>query len=234
VSSDRELSADLDLILLMLKEGEREGSLNRQTYGEQGAHGSRLRERSRFSLAALRAAAMVCVLLGIGLVVREVNKPRYFDIAVVGPSDLDFRMRGGSGDILSLARGLQQKGEYEDALRTVDWYLAVDPNGSERSEAHLLKATTLLLKARRDHLGLLVTFDRVLVDEATAELRQARATDEADLTGEHIAWFEAKTFLMKGDVKGAHARFQDVASMGGVRSADAKRILMILDSGARR
>lgn len=232
VSSDPELSAHLDLVLLMLKEGEREGSLNCQTYGERGVQGSRLREWSRFSLTVLRTAAMFCVLLGVGLVVREVNKPRYFDIAAVGPSDLDFRMRGGSGEILSLARGLQQKGEYEDVLRTVDWYLAVASDGSERSEAHLLKATTLLLKARRDHLGLLMTFDRQLVDEAVSELRQARATDEADRTREHVAWFEAKTLLMKGDVEGAHSRFQDVASMGGVRSADAKRILMILDSDA--
>jgi hypothetical protein len=231
VSSDEELSADLDLILLMLREGAREGLLNHQSYDERGGNGSRLREWSRFSLIVLRTAAMICLLLGAGLVFREVNKPRYFDIAAVGSSDLDFRVRGGSVDVLGVARGLLLKGQCEDALRTVDWYLAVYPDGDGRSEAHLLKAAALLFKSRSAQWGLLMNFDRVLVDEAAAELQQAKATSDPDLTGEHIAWFEAKVLLMKGDAKKARSRFEDVVLMGGVRSAAAKRMLKILDTG---
>jgi hypothetical protein len=234
VSADEGLSADLDLVLLMLGEGKREGSLHRRTYSPRGDRGNRLREWSTFSLTVLRTAAMLFMLLGVGLILREVTKPDYADIAAVGSSDLDFRMRGGAQDVLGLARALVMKGEYEDGLRMAEWYLSVFPEGSERSEAHVLKGALLLVQARKTRVGVFLRFDESLVDAAWTELQRARLARDFVRTREHVAWFEAKALLMKGNVQEARALFESVAVMGGVRNDDAKRILLTLNSEALR
>jgi hypothetical protein len=234
VSADDELSADLDLVLLMLNEGEREGLLHRRTYGPSGDRGSRLREWSTFSLTVLRTAAMLFMVLGVGLILREVTKPDYADLAAVGSSDLDFRMRGRAEDVLGLARAMVMKGEYDDGLRMAEWYLSVYPDGNERSEAHVLKGALLLVQARKSKVGVFLSFDASLVDAAWTELQSARLARDFVRTREHVAWFEAKALLMKGNVQQARALFESVALMGGVRNDDAKRLLLTLNSEAHR
>jgi hypothetical protein len=174
------------------------------------------------------------MLLGVGLILREVTKPDYADIAAVGSSDLDFRIRRGGEEVLGLARVLVMKGEYDDGLRMAEWYLSVYPDGNQRSEAHVLKAALLMVQARKAKVGIFVRFDESLVDAAWTELQGARSARDYVRNREHVAWFEAKALLMKGNVQEARALFESVAVMGGVRNDDAKRMLRTLKTETHR
>ena len=225
VDKDPDLSADLEHILLMLNEGEREGLLQRQKYGHGGESGTRLREWSRFARHAIRTAAVLCMILGAGLIIREVSKPPFCEIATVGDPDLEFRSRGGSEDILAAARGLLLDGTPDDALHLTGWYLAVYPEGSARAEAHLLRATAFLLEAKKTRVGIVVTFDSGLVEQAWRELQLAKTDGWSPGIAEHILWFESKALLMKGHAHEARLRLQQVVALGGVRSRSAAALL---------
>lgn len=229
VGKDPELSGDLEHILLMLNEGEREGLLQHQNYGNGGESGPRLREWSRFGRQAIRTAAVLCMIVGAGSITREISKPPHCAIATVGDSDLEFRTRSGSEDVLSAARGLLLDGTPDDALRLTEWYLAVYPEGSARSEAHLLRATAFLIEAKRTRVGVFVSFDSGLVEQAWSELQKAKTDGSSAGIAEHIVWFEAKALLMKENLPEARSRLQRVVALGGVRSRKAADMLDRID-----
>lgn len=228
VAADEELSRELDLIILMMDEGTREGRTRR--YDQAREQGRTLREASGTGRALLRAAAVVMLLIGGGTLIDAALAPPYAMVAGVGTGDLHLLVRDGSADELAAMRAFLSQGQWEEAARRAEWYLSVHGDGPGRGTAHVNRAAAFLMGARKDVLGFGVRFDRTLVDSAMVALHRARLGAPAPGEVEQIAWLEAKAFLMRGEPGEARTRLQWIIGTGGIYVQDARRILATLDA----
>ena len=228
VAADDELSKELDLIILMMVEGQRERGTTR--YGQLKERGRTLRETTGPGLVLLRVAATVLFLFGAGSLIDAAIAPPYVHLATVGGEDLHLRIRDGSAAEIAAMRTYLYRGTWGEAVQRAEWYLAVHAGAPDRSTVEIIRAAGLLMGARQDVLGFGVHFDRALVDSALAALGNARSGSPTAGEVEQIAMFEAKAFLMRGEAGAARTRLLRIIAGGGVYVQDARRILADLDT----
>lgn len=227
VAADEDLSKELDLVILMMAEGQRDERTMR--YDQLKERGRTLRETAGPGLVLLRVAAVVLFLLGAGGLIDAAMAPPYAQLAVVEGEDLHLRIRDGSSAELAAMRMDLYQGAWEEAARRAEWYLAVHAGAQDRPTVGIIRAAGLLMGAKHDVMGFGVHFDRSLVDSALASLSDARCSGPTPGEMEQITMFEAKAFLMRGDAEAARTRLRRIIEGGGVYVQDARRILADLD-----
>ncbi len=228
VAADDELSKELDLIILMMGEGMREERPTR--YDQTKERGRTLREAAGPGLVLLRVAAVLLMILGAGKLIDGALAPPYAHLARMDAGELHLRIRDGSTAEVATMRAYLYEGEWEEAVRRADWYLAVHAAAPERPTVYIIRAAGFLMGARKDFVGLGLHYDRSLVDSALAALDNARSGMPSPGESEQIAWFEARSFLMKGEPDEARTRLRRIVEHGGVFVPDARRILAVLDA----
>lgn len=227
VAADEELSKELDLVILMMAEGQRDERTMR--YDQMKERGRTLRETTGAGLVLLRVAAVVLLLLGAGSLIDAALAPPYAHLAMVEDEDLHLRIRDASSGEIAAMRMYLYQGAWEEAARRAEWYLAVHTGAQDRPTAGIIRAAGLLMGAKHDVMGFGVHFDRALVDSALASLSDARCGEPTPGEIEQITMFEAKAFLMRGDADAARSRLRRIVGGGGVYVQDARRILADLD-----
>ncbi|MBK7256653.1 MAG: hypothetical protein IPI01_02290 [Ignavibacteriae bacterium] len=228
VAADEELSAELDLVILMMGEGARE---ERETRYEPGKEqGRTLRESAGPALVVLRVAATLLLMFGAGRLIDAALAPAYADLAQVEAADLHLRIRDGATDEVAAMRAYLYQGDWEEAVRRADWFLSVHPDATGRQSVFVIRSAAMLMGARKAVMGFGMHYDAALVDSAMVSLANAREGQPSSVEMEQIAWFEAKAFLMKGDPGEASVRLRSIVEAGGICVQDARRILADLDA----
>lgn len=228
VAADEELSAELDLVIMMMGEGARE---ERETRYEPGKEqGRSLRESAGPALVLLRVAATLLLMFGAGRLVDGAMAPPYADLARVELADLHLRIRDGATDEIAAMRAYLYQGDWEEAVRRAEWFLSVRPEATGRPSVFVIRSAAMLMGARKAVMGFGVHYDTALVDSAMVSLANAREGGPTSVEMEQIGWFEAKAFLMRGDPAEASVRLRTIVEGGGICVQDARRILSALDA----
>lgn len=233
VEADPELSEDLELVLLMLREGSRGTTGNPIRYDAGSESGPSLRESTPGAVHLLRVAAVLLVMLGAGWILDATTSSPYAHLARVDVADLHLRVRDASTNILQGSRELLYQRAWQECVRRAEWYLAVFPEGEERADACILRSAGLLMGAHGSVLGMHVRYDQAMVDSALAALQMARSGARTIFEAEEIEWFTAKASLMRGDREPARAALQAIIAGGGARVADARALLSSIDAAGQ-
>ncbi len=217
VEADEVLSRELEEVLQLMRatealENEKRDAHGRLTIGEPALK------------YVLRIAAAVVVLLGASVLVSQLTKGPYHDLARVDNVDLGVRWRGEAEEQIEWARREFVGGDKDAAIRELERIVQMQPVGESMSVVHLMAGQMLLATAERSTFGLFPRYDRERVARAMDHLGLA-AQSTNNRVVEEAHWLRMKGFLMLDEREDAKMEGEEVKRMGGEHDVQAVKLL---------
>ena len=210
VEADEVLSRELEEVLQLIRATE--GLENEK----RDAHG-RLTIGEPVLKYVLRISAVVVVLLGASVLVSQLTKGRYHDLARVDNVDFGVRWRGEAEEQIEWARREFVGGNKDAAIRELERIVQMQPAGESMSVVHLMVGQMLLATAERSTFGLFPRYDRERVARAMDHLGLA-AQSTNNRVVEEAHWLRMKGYLMLDKREDAKMEGDEVKRMGGDRT----------------
>jgi len=238
VERDEEVSHDLDLHveLLNLARSSRENPFDTSSTDESALRrGGHYFARWLGSLfvghrSLVPVGIAVACFLGVGalLTFRLVEASPYAGLAEIREPEIPIRVRSESDADLAVAAELLTAKKYVDAARRLERFLRMYPGNESVPWVEYAAGLARLAGARKTTWWIIVHFEKPEVETGLRHLQSV--VEGRDIPGlrEDALWYQAKGFLMIGNLEDAEQNLRRLVSLGSGRSVAAEQMLVDL------
>jgi hypothetical protein len=192
-------------------------------------HPFSLLPQSRIPRFALVFASALVIVFGLLASISLIVTPGYYEGTTIEPATFTSR---GESNVLGLGLEALHRRDYTVAHGFFHRTIQENPHSEAAFFASYLSGSVHLISARRNFLGLFLSFDQAQVDSGMVELSYVlegvRTLEKGRFLEEQCRFALGQAYLMKGDISDARQEFERVIQLNGVKNHESVKILSFL------